>query len=75
MLRKSRGLSQADLATLLQVRQAAVSRLEGRRDQILVRSLYDVVRAMGGELRIRVRFPDGMERDLSLARDDDGAIG
>jgi DNA-binding transcriptional regulator YiaG len=64
-LRKERGVSQEDLAARMKVRQAAVSRLE-RRSDVLVSSLREVVRSMGGELRITARFPDGMERALEF---------
>lgn len=64
-LRKERGVSQEDLAALLEVRQAAVSKLERRHD-VLVSTVRDVVRLMGGELRLIAKFPDGMERTLEF---------
>jgi DNA-binding XRE family transcriptional regulator len=64
-LRKERGISQEYLADLLDVRQAAVSKLE-RRNDVLVSSLREVIRAMGGELRIMAKFPDGTERTLEF---------
>jgi len=62
-LRKERGMTQESLAALLKVRQAAVSKLE-RRGDVLVSTVRDVVRSMGGELTITARFPDGMQRTL-----------
>jgi hypothetical protein len=38
---------------------ANVSRLERRRD-MLISTLQEVVRALGGELRLSVVFPDGV---------------
>lgn len=61
-LRSARGLSQVELAKRLRVNQAAVSKLEKRSD-LRLRTLREVVAAMGGELVIRARFPDG-EKDL-----------
>lgn len=57
-LRKTRGLTQTDLAKRLALKQAAISRLETRHDMRLS-SLTTAVSAMGGELQLRVRFPDG----------------
>lgn len=68
-LRKERGISQVELATLLGTQQGAVSRLEHRQDMRLS-TVRDVVRSMGGTLRIIVRFPDGVERTLEF---DEGA--
>jgi len=62
-LRKERGMTQESLAALLKVRQAGISKLE-RRNDVLVSTVRDVVRSMGGELTITARFPDGMQRTL-----------
>jgi len=40
------------------VNQAAVSKME-RRVDMYVSTLQDFVRAMGGELKITAKFPDG----------------
>jgi DNA-binding XRE family transcriptional regulator len=61
-LRAARGLSQVELAKRLRINQAAISKLEKRSD-LLVRTLREVVTAMGGQLVIRARFPDG-EKEL-----------
>jgi len=66
-LRSARGLSQVELAKRLQINQAAVSKLEKRSD-LRIRTLRDVVAAMGGQLVIRARFPDG-ERELCFDED------
>jgi DNA-binding Xre family transcriptional regulator len=67
-LRAARGLSQVELARRLRINQAAISKLEKRSD-LRVRTLRDVVAAMGGQLVIRARFADG-EKELCF---DDGA--
>ena len=65
-LRQSRGLSQAELAEQIGVKQANVSRIEGRGDDIRVDTLARIVAAMGGTLAILARFPDGTEREIRL---------
>jgi len=57
-LRLARGLSQESLATTLKVRQASISKLE-RRTDMYISTLRAHIRAMGGELEIVARFPDG----------------
>ena len=64
-LRQSRGLSQAELAGRAGVKQANISRIEGR-DDLKVSTLARVVEAMGATLSIRARFPDGTERELEF---------
>ena len=60
-LRLARGLSQETLAATLKVRQGSVSKLERRAD-MYISTLRDHIRAMGGELDIVARFPDGEVR-------------
>ena len=60
-LRAARSLTQEKLAEQLHVNQAAVSKLERRAD-MYVSTLRGYVRAMGGELEIVARFPDGEVR-------------
>jgi hypothetical protein len=50
-------LTQAELAVRLGVQQAAVSKLESRRDTT-IGTLHRAITAMGGQLEIRARFPD-----------------
>ena len=57
-LRAVLGYTQEQLASRLGVQQAAVSRLE-RRPDITLSSLRRYVEALGGELEINVRTPDG----------------
>ena len=56
-LRKARKLTQKELARKLNINQENVSRLEKRSDMMLS-TLQNHVRAMGGELSITVRFPN-----------------
>ncbi len=57
-MRVARDLTQEHLAKLLKVKQASVSKLERRAD-MYVSTLRNFVRAMGGDLEITARFPDG----------------
>jgi len=56
-LRRGRGVTQDALAASLNVRQAAVSKLEGR-DDLLLSTLAAYVRALGGTLEVVARFGD-----------------
>lgn len=57
-LRQARHLSQERLAETLGAKQASVSKLEHRAD-MYVSTLRNYIEAMGGELDIVARFPDG----------------
>ena len=57
-LRQARSLSQQELAEVLGLNQATISKLERRTDMYLS-SLRRFVEAMGGELEISARFPEG----------------
>ena len=56
-LRKARALTQEQMAKLLHMRQESVSRLEQRSD-LLLSTLRNYIRAMGGDLKLIVQFPD-----------------
>lgn len=60
-LRQARRLTQEALARVLRSNQALVSKLE-RRTDMYVSSLRSYIEAMGGELEIIARFPDGAVR-------------
>ncbi|HEY7030377.1 MAG TPA: XRE family transcriptional regulator [Thermomicrobiales bacterium] len=66
-LRESRDMTQTELASALDVSQARVSRLE-RQDDLYLSTLAEYVRAIGGELRVSVVFPDETV-ELVAARD------
>ena len=51
------GVTQAELAELLDVTQGAISQLESRHD-VLLSKLASYVHALGGELQLIARFPD-----------------
>jgi DNA-binding XRE family transcriptional regulator len=57
-LRKARQMTQVDLAKTLGVKQEQVSRIEKRSD-IHLSTLMRHVEAMGGELIVTAKFPDG----------------
>ncbi len=57
-IRAARELTQEHLAKVLRVKQASISKLERRAD-MYISTLRDFVRAMGGELEITARFPEG----------------
>lgn len=57
-LRQARGLSQKALAAVLKVEQPAIAKLE-RRTDMYISTLRSHIEAMGGELEIIARFPDG----------------
>ena len=56
-LRAARSLTQQQLARVLGVNQAAISKLE-RRTDMYISTLKDFIEAMGGSLEIRAVFPD-----------------
>ncbi len=58
-LREIRRLTQQELARRLDVKQATVSKLEQREDEVLVSTLKRVVAALGGKLEIVARFAEG----------------
>jgi len=60
-LRTARQLTQESLAKSLGINQAAVSKME-RRTDMYISTLRQFVVAMGGELEITARFPDGAIR-------------
>ena len=64
-LRAARQLTQESLANSLGINQAAVSKME-RRTDMYISTLRDFVVAMGGELEITARFPDGAIKILQF---------
>lgn len=57
-LRQARGLSQKMLAELLKVQQPSIAKLEKRTD-MYISTLRSHIEAMGGELEVIARFPEG----------------
>jgi DNA-binding XRE family transcriptional regulator len=60
-LREALNMTQEQLAQILEVNQAAISKLERRSDMYLS-TLRKFIEAMGGELDIRAVFPAGAVR-------------
>ena len=60
-LRQRRGLTQADLAAALGVRQPNISRIE-RQEDLFVSTLREYIEALGGELELSAVF--GQQRIL-----------
>ena len=57
-LRRARELTQETLATAMETTQGEISKIEQRTD-CYVSTLRSYISAMGGELEIVARFPDG----------------
>ncbi len=57
-LRQARGLSQKMLADVLHVQQPSIAKIEKRAD-MYISTLRSHIEAMGGELEVVARFPDG----------------
>jgi transcriptional regulator with XRE-family HTH domain len=57
-LRNARHITQETLASTLSIKQSAVSKMEKRTD-MYISTLRHIIRAMGGNLDIIARFPDG----------------
>ena len=60
-LRTALDLTQEQLAEVLHVRQAAISKVE-RRSDMFISTLRKIIEAMGGELEIRAILPGGVVR-------------
>ena len=65
-LRQARGLSQKMLADVLHVQQPSIAKMEKRTDMYLS-TLRSHIEAMGGQLEIVARFPDGSVRISNFA--------
>ena len=64
-LRQARGLSQKMLAEVLHVQQPAIAKIE-RRTDMYISTLRSHIEAMGGQLEVVARFPDGVVRISSF---------
>jgi len=63
-LRKKLHVTQANLAQAMMVQQAAISKMENRED-LLISSVMDFVRGLGGTLVLTAVFPDDKKFDLT----------
>ena len=66
-LRNARGLSQKMLAEALNVQQPAIAKLEKRAD-MYISTLRSHINAMGGDLEVIARFPDGNVRITNFSQ-------
>jgi hypothetical protein len=66
-IRKSRALTQEQVAKKLGGKQVYVSRLESR-DDVKVSTLRGYVKALGGELQLLVTFPEGGKVEIAGRR-------
>ena len=66
-LRQARKLTQKALADILHVEQPAIAKMEKRTD-MYISTLRNLLRAMGGDLVVTAKFPDGAV-DISNFRD------
>ncbi len=67
-IRRARQMTQETLAETLGMSQSEVSKVEHRTD-VYVSTLRRYIEAMGGELEIVARFPDGNVEIISIAAD------
>ena len=65
-LRQARGLSQKMLADVLHVQQPSIAKMEKRTDMYLS-TLRSHIEAMGGQLEVVARFPDGVVKISNFA--------
>ena len=66
-LRIDRGLSQAEMSKRLRGSQGRVSKVERHAD-LCIQTLYSHIEAMGGQLKIVAKFPEG-EREIVFPRE------
>ncbi len=65
-LRERWGISQQELAKILDISQPAVSKLENQQD-LLLSTLRQYVESLGGKLEILATFPDRMSIKLEIS--------
>ncbi len=62
-LRQARSSTQQTIARIMHVPQSAVSKIESRTDAY-ISTIRRYLRAMGGDLKIIARFPDGHNYEI-----------
>lgn len=65
-LRQARGLSQKMLAEVLHIQQPSIAKLEKRTD-MYISTLRSHIEAMGGQLDVVARFPEGSVKISNFA--------
>jgi DNA-binding XRE family transcriptional regulator len=73
-LRQARGLSQKMLAEVLHVQQPSIAKIEKRTD-MYISTLRSHIEAMGGQLEVVARFPDGAVKISNFADLGSNAVG
>ena len=73
-LRQARGLSQKMLAEVLHVQQPSIAKIEKRTD-MYISTLRSHIEAMGGQLEVVGRFPDGAVKISNFADLGSNAVG
>ena len=68
-LREARRLTQKQIAEAMHIDQSRVSKIE-RRTDVYVSTLRNFISAMGGELELVARFPDGRVKIASFSDGD-----
>jgi transcriptional regulator with XRE-family HTH domain len=71
-LRQALDLTQRQVAETLKIEQAAVSKMEKQTDMYLS-TLRRFIAAMGGQLDIIARFPEGTVQIMQFGHDDEDA--
>lgn len=66
-LRRARGMTQKVLADILHIQQPAIAKIEQRTD-VYISTLRSHVEAMGGELEVMARFPDGFVKITNFSK-------
>lgn len=72
-LRQARGLSQRVLAEVLHVQQPSIAKME-RRTDMYISTLRSHIEAMGGQLEVIARFPDGSVKISNFSDIDSGLL-
>lgn len=72
-IRKMRSLTQEQLAQALGIKQEGISRLEKRND-LLLSTLQNYIRALGGRLKMTVEFEDSPPMELALIPDSENKL-
>lgn len=72
-LRRARDLTQVTLAKVMGTSQGEVSKIEQRTD-VYLSTLRSYLEAMGGELEIVARFPDGAVKISQFSEDETARV-
>lgn len=72
-LRRAREFSQVQLAAALGIQQSEISKIEHRTD-LYLSTLRSYIEAMGGELEIVARFPDGPPVRITQFEEEQDAV-